>query len=146
MWLVRHAARAERNSAVWGNDPMVVVGSGGSERRTCWAAARTSERVDRRGSEFLNPATRWRTASSTTRGERHLASRAIRLVSSSSATASRPSRNPLAKVASSGSFSYGEANQGSTSSERLLSARRLTGTCISEHEVDTTTSAATSAS
>ena len=40
--LPRRRAPALRTSPVWGNEPMVVVGSGGRPSRARWAFSRTS--------------------------------------------------------------------------------------------------------
>ena len=41
--------RAARISGVWGNEPMVVVGSGGSGIASCWRTRRTAKEERRRG-------------------------------------------------------------------------------------------------
>jgi len=60
---------ARRISAVWGKDPMVVVGSAGSGVAACWAARRSPGGQERSAAPGPVDITRLRTASDRVRGE-----------------------------------------------------------------------------
>nr|CRL69205.1 hypothetical protein CPGR_00216 [Mycolicibacter nonchromogenicus] len=114
------AARALRIWTVCGNEPMVVVGSGGRCNRSSWATRRASAEL-----RWL-PAARIsaicaRNAALFSRGSDLREATAALEASISAATASRPSRRARARATTSVTFSAPNASQLRKASSRPVS-------------------------
>ena len=136
---LRSRARAVRISAVWGKEPIVVVGNSGRPRRSCCASRRAANGLSRLASESVTCARRSRTCGLRVRGELRRSSSALAFASNSAEIASRPSFSARVSAATSSSFCTANDIQLSTSSSRRGSFVLSTGECCSDDDVETTT-------